>query len=269
MNSAAITDAIQSRREALNAHPIYAAIGGIEDLRGFMEHHVYSVWDFMSLVKYLQGVVAPARHPWLPARDTAVRRFINELVLEEESDQGPPDAAGAQAYTSHFELYCSAMREIGADSGTALAFVGRLHHEDIDAALAQAPIPEPARSFMRATFGFIASGKPHVVAAALALGREHIIPDMFRALLERGGVGADAAPAFHYYLERHVHLDEGSHAPMSLRMLDELCGDDPRRYEEALAAARQAIDARIAFWDGVLEAISSRSAVAARARAQR
>lgn len=268
MNSLQIADAIQSRRDALNAHPIYAAIGGIEDLRVFMEHHVYSVFDFMSLVKYLQGIVAPARHPWLPARDTAVRRFINELVLEEESDQGLPDATGVQGYTSHFELYCSAMREIGARGDTALAFVGRLYHEDIDTVLAQAPIPEPARRFTRVTFDFIASGKPHVVAAALALGREHIIPDMFRALLDRSGVGADEAPAFHYYLERHVHLDEGSHAPMSLRLLDGLCGGDPVRLDEALAAAVRAIDARIAFWDGVLEAIASRPGVSARARVQ-
>lgn len=268
MNSALITDVIQARREALNAHPIYAAIGGIEDLRCFMEHHVYSVWDFMSLVKYLQGIVAPARSPWLPARDTAVRRFINELVLEEESDQGLPDGAGAQGFISHFELYCGAMREIGADSDTALAFVERLYHEDIDTVLAQAPIPEPARRFTRITFDFIASGKPHVVAAALALGREHIIPDMFRALLGRSGVSEGEAPAFHYYLERHIHLDEDSHAPMSLRLLDELCGGDPVKFDEAMAAAVQAIDARIAFWDGVLAAIVSRPAVSARARAR-
>lgn len=268
MNSTLITDAIQARREALNAHPIYAAIGDIEDLRCFMEHHVYSVWDFMSLVKYLQGIVAPARCPWLPARDTAVRRFINELVLEEESDQGLPDEAGTQGFISHFELYCGAMREIGADSDTALAFVDRLHHEDIGTVLAQAPIPEPARRFTRITFDFIASGKPHVVAAALALGREHIIPDMFRALLGRSGVSADEAPAFHYYLERHVHLDEDSHAPMSLRLLDGLCGGDPVKFDEAMAAALQAIDARIAFWDGVLAAIESRPAVSARARAR-
>lgn len=50
-----------------------------------------------------------------------------------------------------------------------------------------------AAQFMRSTFDFIASGKPHVVGAA-----------------------------FHYYLERHIHLDEDFHGPLSLRMVNEL-----------------------------------------------
>lgn len=269
MSSVLSADIIQAQRQVLDAHPVYAAIGCIEDLQCFMEHHVYSVWDFMSLIKYLQSVVAPTRYPWLPARDTAVRRFINELVLEEESDQGMPGGAEMQSFTSHFELYCGAMREIGANSAQVLAFVERLQHEDIDTALAQAPIPEPARRFTRTTFDFIASGKPHVVAAALALGREHIIPGMFRAFLGRIGVSEREAPSFHYYLKRHIHLDEDFHAPLSLRLLEQLCGGDPVRIEAATAAARQAIEARIAFWDGVLAAIESRSGDAARARAPR
>lgn len=269
MHSTLTADVIRPQRQDLEAHPVYAAIASMEDLQCFMEHHVYSVWDFMSLVKFLQGVVAPSRSPWLPARDTAVRRFINELVLEEESDQGMPGSADAQGFTSHFELYCGAMREIGARSDDVLAFVERLQHEDIDTALAQAPIPEPARRFMRTTFGFIASGKPHVVAAALALGREHIIPDMFRAVLGRSGVNGHQAPMFHYYLNRHVHLDEDMHGPLSLRLLEQLCAGDPQKIDEAVAAARQAIEARIAFWDGVLEAIETRRGASVRVRAQR
>lgn len=253
---------IASQREALEQHPVYAAIDGLDDLACFMEHHVFSVWDFMSLVKYLQGVVAPARCPWLPAKDTAVRRFINELVLEEESDEAP-SAGGEPRYSSHFELYCEAMREVGARSHGVEAFVSRLQHEDIDSALAQAPMPEPARRFTRTTFDFIASDKPHVVAAALALGREHIIPDMFRAILARTGVNEAQAPSFHYYLHRHIHLDEGQHAPLSLRLLNELCDGDAVKIAEATAAAEQAIAARIAFWDGVLAALTARKLAAA------
>jgi steroid delta-isomerase-like uncharacterized protein len=53
------------------------------------------------------------------------------------------------------------------------------------AALAANLAPPAATAFNRSTFGFIDSGKPHTVAAALALGREHVIPAMFRAFLGR------------------------------------------------------------------------------------
>lgn len=257
MYSAISADVIASHRLALDRHPVYAAITDRGELACFMEHHVFSVWDFMSLVKYLQGVVAPTRCPWLPAKDTAVRRFINELVLEEESDAAPGDAA-ALRFTSHFELYCAAMREVGAREENIDAFMKRLYHEDIDTVLAQASMPEPARRFTRTTFDFIKSGKPHVVAAALALGREHIIPDMFRAILARTGVSEARAPSFHYYLNRHIHLDEDLHGPLSLQLLNELCAGDPAKVAEATAAAQQAIVARITFWDGVLAAITAR-----------
>jgi hypothetical protein len=241
-------------RVRLNHHPVYQAIDGLPALRAFMAHHVYSVWDFMSLLKDLQQRVAPAGAPWLPVGDPMLRRFVNELVLEEETDEAPtPD--GRKSYASHFELYLAAMDDVGAATAPALALVDRVREAGVAAALETAPLPEPARRFMKTTFGFIATGKAHVVGAALALGREHIIPPMFRALMARMGIGADQAPRFHYYLERHIHLDEDFHAPMSLRLLESLCAGDAAKQAEAVAAARQAIEARIAFWDGVLAAL--------------
>jgi hypothetical protein len=111
-------DFIETLRVKLEAHPIYAAVQTLDDLRVFMQHHVYSVWDFMSLIKYLQHQVAPARWPWAPSVDASVQRFINELVLEEETDIALPGQAGN---TSHFMLYLAAMREVGADAGTPSA----------------------------------------------------------------------------------------------------------------------------------------------------
>jgi hypothetical protein len=73
---------LQELRQRLNNHPVYQAVQDMDALRVFMAHHVYSVWDFMSLLKYLQNVVAPAGAPWLPVGDPMLRRFINELVLE-------------------------------------------------------------------------------------------------------------------------------------------------------------------------------------------
>jgi hypothetical protein len=147
------------------------------------------------------------------------------------------------------------MREVGADPAPAMRFAEVAADEGFEAALALNLAPPAAAAFMRSTFGFIASGKPHVVGAAFALGREHIIPAMFRALLAGMGIDAQAAPAFHFYLERHIHLDEDFHAPLALRMVNELVGGDAARLAEAQAAARQAVQARIGFWDGVRQAL--------------
>lgn len=251
---------IESLRARLEAHPIYVAVATLADLRVFMQHHVYSVWDFMSLIKFLQHEVAPARWPWTPGGDASVQRFINELVLEEETDIALP---GQEGFASHFMLYLAAMREIGADADTPARFVQMAGEQGIDAALGSGLAPAPSVAFTRSTFDFIASGKPHAVAAALALGREHVIPSMFRAFLSRMAVTEAQAPSFHYYLNRHVHLDEDFHAPLSLRLLAALCGGDAAKWREAEAAAEAAVNARLQFWDGVLKALPSQHAQAA------
>lgn len=255
-------ESIREVQSALAAHPVYDAVRSVEDLQVFMSHHVYSVWDFMSLIKFLQSEVAPARVPWVPRNNGDVRYFINQLVLEEESDQAPPGAA-ASTHLSHFELYCGAMGEIGADAQAPLRFVELVKSAGLDAALLSGDVPEPSKTFTRRTFDFIGSNKAHVAAAALALGREHVIPDMFRAFLHGMGITAADAPTFHYYLERHIHLDEDFHAPLSIRMVEALCENDPLRLREAEQAARDALTARIRFWDGVVDAIQARCAAVA------
>jgi hypothetical protein len=249
-------DHITPLQDELERHPVYGDLQTLDDLRLFMNHHVYSVWDFMSLVKYLQNRIAPAQVPWLPTGDPALRYFINQLVLEEESDQAPgPD--GRPIYASHFEHYLSSMEEIGADTQAAREFLELVKTQGVEAALESEQVPEPARRFSQTTFCIINENQPHLAAAALAAGRERIIPAMFRRFLEHSGVDEQQAPAFHYYLNRHIHLDEDFHAPLSMRLLEVLCEDDPQRLEAAEAAAEEAIWARIRFWDGVHEAIKA------------
>ena len=244
---------IRSLQAELNAHPIYGAIQDIGDLRIFMTHHVFSVWDFMSLIKYLQHTVAPVTTPWMPRGDPSVRFFINQLVLEEESDC--IEAPDGPRYSSHFEYYCEAMNEIGADGDLPRRFLDMVREQGLDAALYSDLVPVPARYFSETTFCFIRENKPHAAAAALAVGRERVIPDMFRRLIDAMGIGPDRAPAFHTNLHRHIHLDEDFHGPLSMQLLESLCGDDPKRLDEAAIAAEEAICARIRFWDGVLDAI--------------
>lgn len=244
---------IEGFRNRLESHPIYDAVESIEDLQCFMQHHIYSVWDFMSLIKYLQSIVAPTTVPWVPQGDPEVRRFINELVLEEESDQ----TQDGQSFSSHFELYKNAMQEIGASIENIQKFTDKVQSTEIELAINNCQIPEPSRQFTLTTFNFINNNKPHEVAAALALGREHIIPCMFRSILQKIGITEKQAPIFHFYLNRHIGLDEDFHAPLSLRLLNGLCANESLKIDEAIAAADKAINARIDFWDGVLDAIKT------------
>jgi hypothetical protein len=253
-NSVITSEIIASFKTQLEDHPVYRAVTTVDDLRCFMTHHIYSVWDFMSLIKYLQSTIAPSRYPWVPMGDPSVRRFINELVLEEESDQSYREGE----FSSHFELYHTAMEEIGADTAPSKRFVETVRRDGIVAGLALPEVPAPSREFTTLTFEFIRSDKPHTVAAALALGREHIIPCMFRSILKQIGVTSNEAPVFHFYLNRHIHLDEDFHAPLSLRLLNELCAGDPVKIDEAVAAAGEAVRGRIRFWDGVLAALNQR-----------
>ncbi|OGG96477.1 MAG: hypothetical protein A2508_05200 [Candidatus Lambdaproteobacteria bacterium RIFOXYD12_FULL_49_8] len=235
-------------RQVLKEHPVYQAVNTMEQLRRFMERHVFSVWDFMSLVKTIQAEIAPHGYPWGPGKNPMIQRFINEIVLEEETDIAPDK----KTYLSHFEMYISAMEEVGANTSVVRAFSRLAKIKGFDIAYRDVEVPKASLEFMQTTFGFIKQGKPHKVAAAFALGREHIIPTMFRSLLAKMNCTESQAPYFHYYLERHILLDQDHHGPLSMQTLFELCKEDPRLIKEAEEAAVQAIEARIRFWDQVV-----------------
>ena len=97
-------------RQRLLAHPIYDEVTSLERVRVFMEHHVFAVWDFMSLLKRLQQVVTCVHVPWMPPLHREMARFVNEIVLGEESDE---DGRGGHA--SHFELTTPALSKLWED----------------------------------------------------------------------------------------------------------------------------------------------------------
>jgi hypothetical protein len=213
-----------------------------------MEHHVYAVWDFMSLLKALQRELTCVEVPWVPTAGSAMRRLINEIVLEEESDVDQRGQA-----ISHFELYVRAMEECGANTAPIRRLVAAVADgRTIERALDIADAPDSVREFVLTTFDVINIGKPHVVAAAFTFGREDLIPDMFRQLVsDLGSRFPGQLDTFTYYLNRHIELDEDVHAPLAQQMVRELCGDAPERWLEAQQVAIRCMEARMALWDGV------------------
>jgi hypothetical protein len=243
-------------RERLLKNPLYTAVRDEEGLHLFLEHHVFAVWDFMCLLKALQRQLTCVEPVWVPRGSPAVRRFVNEIVVGEESDD-----LGEHGILSHYELYLQAMRAAGANTRQIETFVAAVEHgSSVRQALASQPVPSPSRAFVESTFGALETGSLPVIAASFTLGREELVPDMFRQLV------ADLAIRFpgryslyQLYLERHIEVDSGSHGPLSQQLLLEVCGNSDANWRLATDAAVRALQARIALWDGTLAAIESRS----------
>lgn len=242
---------LQPLRQTLLEHPLYERLGEISALRLFMEHHVFAVWDFMSLLKALQRSLSCVEIPWVPRGPVKSRRLILEIVLGEECDEIDSE------FLSHFELYRRAMRECGANTAAIQDLIGCLEHgEALDPCLEKIACPEAARHFVRQTWGLVSHAEAHVLAGVFTFGREDLIPKMFRPILENLNRQHDGRlQTFLKYLDRHVQLDAEQHHPMALAMVTELCGDDPRRWEEVRAASQQALRSRLALWDGIVSRI--------------
>ena len=239
---------VAATRQLLLSNGLYYRLQTMADLRQFMGHHVFAVWDFMSLLKSLQRGLTCVDVPWVPTANPATRRLINEIVLEEETDLDPQGQP-----TSHFELYVRAMEECGADTLPIRRLVAAIGAgRTVGQALTDAQAPDSVRQFVETTFRIIDSGNVHAVAAAFTFGREDLIPAMFRQLV---GELRDRFPGqldtFTYYLDRHIQLDEEVHAPLAQQMVRELCADDPQCWQEAQQVTIECLEARMALWDGI------------------
>lgn len=251
-NISELLAATSAVRQKLIDHPLYHALDRLEHLRAFMEIHCFAVWDFMSLLKALQRSLTCTSVPWLPMGNAETRYLINEIVTGEESDV---DESGNRA--SHFELYLRAMEQAGADVAPINRFIGLLHTgRSVDEALGLSTVPAAAQQFVRHTFGVIASGKPYVIAAVFTFGREDLIPSIFVEMVRKiAGQFPSRVDILQYYLERHIEVDGDHHSHLAYQMTAELCGEDDRKWGEARDAARAALEARLALWDGVVERV--------------
>ncbi|WLH68650.1 DUF3050 domain-containing protein [Pseudomonas sp. FP2309] len=242
---------IEQKQHQLCGHSLFSEITSQRKLQVFMEHHIFAVWDFMTLTKRLQQDLTCTRLPWLPPADPQAARLINEIVLGEESDEHP-----RHGHCSHFEWYLEAMAEVGANTRAINRFI-TLQREGVEASTALHMIDAPAGAirFVSETLHVARHAPTHRVAAAFFYGREHVIPSMFRHLLQSDTLIRLQAPALRGYLERHIELDAQSHGPAAAQLLDRLVAKDPVYPRHASDAALSAMQNRITLWDEVQAAL--------------
>lgn len=240
---------IHSAINKLNCHDLYKDLNSIQDIKQFMESHVFAVWDFMSLLKNLQLQLTCVSKVWIPVENPVTARFINEIVHGEETDVNELGVP-----MSHFEMYLEAMKEVGASTAKIDLFINLIKQGvSVLDALKEVEVSEAVYDFVSYTFEIIDRGNVHEIAAAFTFGREDVIPEMFLEIVKETKKQNQnkAYTKLLYYLERHIELDGDEHGPLSLKMIEELCGADEQKWQEVLTVSEQAIEKRIGLWSGI------------------
>ena len=239
---------IEPLRNKIVNHSLYTHISDLTSLRIFMQHHVFAVWDFMSLLKSLQISLTCVSIPWLPVGNAKTRYLINEIVTGEESDV---DEYGKRL--SHFELYLEGMKQAGCNTSAIDTLINTLQDGvDINEALLLGEIPASASAFVKSTFNTIHSGESCIMAAVFTFGREDLIPGMFTSMVQKLAFDMpEKIGIFNYYLDRHIEVDGGHHSNLAYEMTETLCGNDLDKWQKATEAVKASLQARIDLWDAI------------------
>ncbi len=246
---------IQTKKDILLNHPLYSKIKTLESLNIFLEHHIYAVWDFMSLLKALQNRLTCTSTPWKASPNPETRYLINEIVLAEESD-----LALDGKRLSHYEMYLEAMQDCGASTNEIKYFLKNIEEtQNIFESINQSELGKGIKEFLSFTFKVIEKGQAHEIASAFTFGREDLIPSMFTAILKnfKESFPEKDFSKLIYYFERHIELDADEHGPMAMKMIEYLANDNEEKWNDMEKIAIEALEKRIILWNAIEKAIDS------------
>lgn len=238
-----IEASLQPLKDQLTTHSIYSKLNSKKNLLQFMSHHVYSVWDFMNLLKFLQCHITSVTVPWKP-KNPALSRLINEIVLEEESD------IINEKETSHFQFYANTLLDIDP-SHTITTFLSDLKSAvNYKTLINKAYIPQPSKHFCKFTFECI-NHSLLAVLAAFTFGRETLLPSVFEQITKENQLKKDSQlTGFFDYLERHIELDGNRHSHLALDLVKLSC-KNKEDWTTVSTFAKRALEARLSFWSSI------------------
>lgn len=237
---------IKPLKKELQEHTLYKRIKTLDDIKIFMQHHVFCVWDFMNLLKTLQHHFTCTQVPFSPKSFPENTRLINEIVLEEESD-----FIDGQA-TSHFSYYVKTMQALDEPSPSLEAFLLDLQQNGSYQKLIQkAYLPQTVQNFLKFSFDCI-QNSPIAVASAFAFGRETLIPSLFEPLVQNPNKNHPQLKLFYQYIKRHIELDAQSHGKLALSLVSNITHSESD-WNLATKTAQEALLQRLALWDFIEE----------------
>ncbi len=230
-------------------HKLFCTRLNIQQVRYFMESHIFSVWGFMSILKSIQFNLSTTTLPWTPTDNTrnGLTNFINEIVLSEESDY-----IEGIGYTSHFEIYLDAMKEINADTSQILLLLKNIKDDGyIYEHVNRLNILDEVKAFIKFDMETSISGNLPKLVGSFTLGREKVIPNMFEHIILSVNDVASTSK-FITYLNRHIEVDGDRHGPLSSELLEKICSSD----QDMLLSYQfgiKSLKLRLKIWDKISE----------------
>jgi pyrroloquinoline quinone (PQQ) biosynthesis protein C len=158
-------------------------------------------------------------------------------------------------------MYLEAMESLGANPKEMYRIIEQLRSgKNIEFILENNSIPQHIKEFMSFTFEVVKTDQPHIIAAVFTFGREDLIPDMFIEIIKNlKKSNKENLEDLIYYFERHIEVDADEHGPLALEMIQQLCGNDTSKWDEALDYSKKALELRIGLWDGILNEIQKQN----------
>lgn len=247
-----ILNEIEDLKSELAAHCLYTKLQHMEDIHIFMEHHVFAVWDFMSLAKALQLHLDATQVIEKQTDNSKILGFVNGILTGGETDPNKKEIV-----LSHLEMYLELMDEIGANTTNIKKLIASSAAGlDIHEAMQIAQLTDEQQRILNFTQTIIATNEIHKIAVAATLVPEGMISNRFLKILketeERDNL---LVPKFKNYLNRYKAIDGNDYGLLSLEMVTHFCDSDGKKWVDILDIAMKTLSHRIYLWDAIVDEI--------------